>query len=101
MKTLGVGAEAVGVAGSYEQERGLLICGAAHKGGRRAVSSGGCRVSSGHTGSPSAAWCAGAGRVPAGPGLGLRSVSAPSESRPEVQGEAGRGCGDRGRGGQV
>lgn len=33
------------------------------------MSSEGCRVSSGHTGSPSAAWCAGAGRFPTGAGL--------------------------------
>lgn len=74
---------------------GVFIWGAACKGGRRVVSSEGCRVSSGPAGSPCVAWCVGAGCFPAGQGLGLRNVSAPPGSRPEVQGEAGRGRGDQ------
>lgn len=74
---------------------GVFIWGAACKGGRRAVSSEGCRVSSGPAGSPCVAWCVGAGRFPAGQGLGLRNVSAPPGSQPEVQGEAGWGRGNQ------
>ena len=66
MRTFGPGAEAVGVAGSSGQEAGLHLGRGAQ--GRQAGSElwGLC---SGHTGSPSAAWCAGAAHFPAGRGL--------------------------------